>query len=1136
MNNQHILGLATNSSIQIPPINIKLETSNYCLWRTTIISAFETFDLESFILNPTPPPETITVPRENAEPRLDANPAYQLWKKRDRYVLLWLKSTLAERALAIVARCSSSHLAWTSIEKTFQAQTRASCMAMKTQLQTLSKGSLSMIEYVEKKRSIADSLAENLTPISTEDLIGYILSGLDSSYGSFTYAVMMKEDIASIDDLVGLLLQEEARLEHEHLCQSLAVPPPANTAAPMALHVQRPQQRFSSAPTGSTTAQSSGGRPTDPRRRRPHCQLCNKPGYEAVDCWQRSNMVDYPSRKPNPRAPPSRQAHTAQYHSHSTAVDPSWYLDSGATDHIAPDFSKLNIVEEYHGSDTLQVGNGTHLPISHIASTSIYNLQLPSVLIVPHITKRLISASKLTKDNNMYLELWPNRCIVKTLQGKILLNGDVHDGLYRLPFPINKAFNKSPSAVALTGVRTSLHGWHKRLAHPHAPLLKHLISSFALPLSSNNFPNVCDACHLGKNIKQIQTDWDGDYRNFTTYINNHGIGHRVSCPYTQEQNGAIECRNRVLYNKTLDYGFLKTFACLCFPFLRPYNSHKIDFRSKPCVFIGYSASHKGYLCYHQPTSRIYIARHVVFDEDVFPYTSPILSSTPNSSSPSTSTSMTILHQAEIPSPSPLPINTPTSTPSVSLHTPTSTSSSTSTSTTNPHYQRSTICSRAHRNSPPPSRPSAPTRHPMVTRTQTNSLKPKTFTSTLSSSDPIESSTFKQAVTSPCWQEAMKCEYDALMKNKTWKLVPCPSNVNVVGCKWIYRIKRKLDGSIDRYKARLVAQGYSQAAGIDYFETFSPVIKPTTIRLVLSLTISQKWSIRQLDINNAFLNGDLVEDVYMRQPRGFEDNTRPSHVCQLTKAIYGNNASFIQNFINQLHKAFALKDMGDLHFFLGIQIDRKGYEVTLSQEHYIQNILLKTKMSDASPMSTPADSQTRLTLDGDPFPDPTLYRQVVGSLQYATITRPDIAYAVNRVCQYMHSPTTRHWQTVKRILRYLKGTIHHCLHFTPTTATSLLAYSDAGWLSDKDDSRSQYGFAVFHGSNLISWTSRKQKIFAFSTRRTLVRRGATFEIVAQATEGNEELENGGVRWCARGDFVATSAPRSPRAMYSIIHMV
>jgi histone deacetylase 1/2 len=139
---------------------------------------------------------------------------------------------------------------------------------------------------------------------------------------------------------------------------------------------------------------------------------------------------------------------------------------------------------------------------------------------------------------------------------------------------------------------------------------------------------------------------------------------------------------------------------------------------------------------------------------------------------------------------------------------------------------------------------------------------------------------------PHWQGAMDEEYNALMQNKTWRLVPPQRGTNIIDCRWIYKIKRKADGTIDRYKARLVAKGFKQRYGIDYEETFSPVVKIATVRLVLALAVSKGWSLRQLDVKNAFLHGVLEEEVYMRQPPGYEDKLRPNYICKLDKALYG----------------------------------------------------------------------------------------------------------------------------------------------------------------------------------------------------------------------------------------------------------
>jgi hypothetical protein len=360
--------------------------------------------------------------------------------------------------------------------------------------------------------------------------------------------------------------------------------------------------------------------------------------------------------------------------------------------------------------------------------------------------------------------------------------------------------------------------------------------------------------------------------------------------------------------------------------------------------------------------------------------------------------------------------------------------------------------------------------------------------------------------------------------------------NLIGCKWVFLIKRKADGSIERHKAHLVAKGFNQQPGINYDETYNPVIKPTMVHTVLSFAISSGWSLRPIDIHNAFLHGDLSEQVFMSQPLGYQHLAYPTHVCQLQKAIYGlkqapcawfsrlsswlialgfhgsrsDSSLFIYNkssitmyvliYVNDIiitcsHSAtiddlllslkrdFIVKDLGSLNYFLGIEVLPNAVGILLSQQRYILDLLNHTKMTDAKPVSTPMASSTKLSaFDGEPFLDHTLFRSTVGALQYLALTHSDITFSVNILSQFMHKPTTFHWQSVKRLLRYLKHTIQFGIQIYRNSCNSIHAFSDADWAGSKDDFHSTGSYSIFLGKNLISWGCKKQATVAHSSTK------------------------------------------------------
>jgi hypothetical protein len=695
---------------------------------------------------------------------------------------------------------------------------------------------------------------------------------------------------------------------------------------------------------------------------------------------------------------------------------------------------------------------------------------------------------------------------------------------------------------------------------------------------------------LSKHIKFLRTDCGGEYTSnaFTDFCSTHGITHQFSCPHTPQQNGTVERKHRhiiesaltllshaslpitqwsyavttaihlinrlptpklshkspweKLFHKLPDLTHLRTFGCLCFPYLRPYNHHKLQPRTTPCILLGYPAHTIGYICLNPATQRTYIPRHVLFNETEFlphltPPSNPVARPEPVTSQlDSLPWLLVMLHtcpSASVPSAScpPADISQPITDspllPHITLTPPPLVEPISSSNIPFPTSAVPIAPPIPDLQSPPlPPSPATLNTHPMQTRSKHGIFKPKVYHTLSTDYTHIEPPTYQLASKYPQWCTAMDEEFSALQRQHTWSLVPPPIGKNIVGCKWVFKLKRNSDGSISRYKARLVAKGFHQQYGIDFEETFSPVVKPPTVRLILALAVTYNWPLRQLDVRNAFLHGVLKEEVYMMQPTGYVASNQPQHVCKLQKSIYGlkqaprawfesfttqllslgfqassadsslftykagsviaflllyvddivltgNNSSFITQLIHALSKVFELKDMGSLSYFLGLQIQRSTKGLTITQTKYAIDLLTKHNMAHCSPCKTPCVSHVRLSAHcGQPIADVHAYRSLVGALHYLTFTKPDISFAVHQVCQFMNAPSDVHLTAAKRILRYLKGTLDHGLFYTPGPI-SLSAFSDADWVGDPNDRRSTSGLLVYLGHNPITWSAKKQ---------------------------------------------------------------
>ncbi|GKA18583.1 retrovirus-related pol polyprotein from transposon TNT 1-94 [Tanacetum coccineum] len=343
---------------------------------------------------------------------------------------------------------------------------------------------------------------------------------------------------------------------------------------------------------------------------------------------------------------------------------------------------------------------------------------------------------------------------------------------------------------------------------------------------------------------------------------------------------------------------------------------------------------------------------------------------------------------------------------------------------------------------------------------------------------VEQKNFKQAMTEPSWIDAMQEEIHEFERLEVWELVSCLDKVMLIKLKWIYKVKTDEFGGVLKNKARLVAQGFRQEEGIDFEESFAPVARIEAIRIFVANAANKNMTIFQMDVKTAFLNGELKEEVYVSQPEGFVDQDNPSHVYKLKKALYG---------LKQAPRAWydMLSSFLISQHFSKVQDVDDGTNVILSritnQSKYASEIIKKYGMLTSDSVDTPMVEKNKLDADlqGTPV-DATHYRGMIGSLMYLTSSRPDLIYAVCLCARYQAKPIEKHLNAVKRIFRYLKGTINMGLWYSKDTGMSLTAYSDADHAGCQDTRRSTSGSAQFLGDKLVSWSSKKQKSTVISS--------------------------------------------------------
>ncbi|GAU29576.1 hypothetical protein TSUD_153260 [Trifolium subterraneum] len=1009
------------------------------------------------------------------------DPSYESWMRCNNLVLSWIQNSVNSSIAQSIVYYDVAATAWNDLKSRFSRADRVRVASLQRELYALRQDSTPVLEYFTKVRGLWEELEifrpiphctclarcqceamRNARKFKQEDLILIFLTGLNDHYAAVRSQILIMEPFPDLNTVFSMIVQ------HESL-NSLEVADDSTIGLNLA------EARKNNGYKGKN-AYNAGNNGYSNKT----CTYCGKSGHNIDICYRKngyppgfkykdgsvpkslmanaaastssstkqdskpfmgfseaefqalrkllqnsqvgttsqmnqfaSNLMD----KASSSSPieETRGNFYVNYNSLSNSVD-MWIIDSGATHHACYSlsmFSKYTKIKPI----PVRMPNGSMAQTDIIGEVQVTDLiTLQNVLYLPHFKYNLLSVSRVTHSLNCTFAFTDRICAIYDSQQKMIGSVRLHNGLYYLE-------------------------------------------------------------STGSSIDMVNNTQSGQM------------------PYQK------------LYNQLPDISMLRFFGCLCYVSTQENHRLKFDNRARKCVFLGYKSVMKGYISLDLHSFEIMVSRHVQFEELIFPY---------QSQSKSTSTWEFIIPtttQPLVSTPATEDMPTNHTLPKQTTNTPTNNSPSTTRKSTRPKkvptHLKDYACNNVTKS----------ILYPITQYTCHDNLSTKQKSYTMSLLTENEPTTYSEACKHEQWIKAMKTELQALQQNNTWTIVYLPPEAKPIGSKWVYKIKRKSDGSIERYKARLVAKGYNQVEGIYYFETFSPVAKMTTIRVVLAIASMQNWFIHQLDVNNAFFHGDLCEDVYMKIPQGLEGFS-DDKVCKLTKSLYGlkqasrkwyeklsyfltlhkytqvpsdptlfvkktastftallvyvddivltgNNMEEINYVKEELHKTFGIKDLGILKFFLGLEVAHSNKGISLSQRQYCLELLAETGDLGCKPSSVPMDPGHKLHHDDStPHQDITGYRTLVGKLLYLTNTRPDIAFPVQQLCQFLDCPTVLHYKEAHKVLRYLKGCPGTGLFFPRSSDTHLVGFTYADWGGCIDTRKSITGYCFFLGSSLM----------------------------------------------------------------------